>query len=151
MVISESMSSSYRLGEHPKQHRLAILHHQNRGLKKLDLVADQIERRGRNRHNKGQSTASPNQHTNCKDLERIFRSGKTSSHLAIVGTETDVVEVEKGRRDLIPKHHRHHHLIEMSLENQTLKKLNRCKKRMGPHSQRRGTEGAAVGGPGGSG
>jgi hypothetical protein len=69
-----------QLGQHPKQRRLAIRHHQTSGLKKPKLDEEPIEERDENRPNKGQPTASPDEHTNCKDLKIIYKSGRTDSH-----------------------------------------------------------------------
>jgi hypothetical protein len=60
-------------------------------LKKPDLDEEQVEERGQNRPNKGQPTASPNEHNNCKDLKIIYRSGRTNSHWPFVGTGKNVV------------------------------------------------------------
>jgi hypothetical protein len=111
-------------GGHPKQRMLAILHHQNRGLDKSELVAEQIEGRGRSRHNKRQTTASPERHTNCKDLERTFRSCGTNSHWPFINARSDVVEVGEAEETLF------HSVIvattsPMSPENQTWKKSKR--------------------------
>ena len=91
------------------------------GLKKLDLVEEPIERRGQSHHNIRHPTASPDWHTNCKDLKRIFRFGRTNSHLAFIGAGTEVVEVGKGRRDLIPKRYRRHHLVDIAKESDSKK------------------------------
>jgi hypothetical protein len=40
-----------------------------------------LDRRNRSQPpNKGQPTASPNEHTNCKDLKIIYKSGRTNPH-----------------------------------------------------------------------
>jgi hypothetical protein len=49
-------------------------------LKKPKLDEEPIEERDENRPNKGQPTASPDEHTNCKDLKIIYKSGRTDSH-----------------------------------------------------------------------
>jgi len=87
------------------------------------LVIKQIERRGQNRHNKRQSVVSPDWHTNCKDLDIIFKSGRTNSHWTFVGTVLDVVEVRRGRRDLILQHHRRRHLADVAREPNLKEKL----------------------------
>jgi hypothetical protein len=71
-------------------------------LKKPELDEEQIEERDQNRHNQGRPIASPDEHTNCKDLKRIYRFGRTNSHGPFADTEKNVVEVGRGRRDLIP-------------------------------------------------
>jgi hypothetical protein len=46
------MLKEHRLGQHPKQHRLAIRYHQTSGLKKPELGEEQIEERDQNCPNK---------------------------------------------------------------------------------------------------
>jgi len=72
--------------------------------------------------------------------------------LAIVGVRTDVVEVGKNRRYLIPKLHRRHHLVDVVGEPNP--KLNIYEKRMVPTPLSTGSEatgGAEEGDRGGSG
>jgi hypothetical protein len=71
-------------------------------LKKPELDEEQIEESDQNCPNKGQSTASPEEHTNSKDLKIIYRSGRTNSHWPFAGAGKNVVKVGRGRRDLIP-------------------------------------------------
>jgi hypothetical protein len=47
------MLKERRLGQHPKQCRLAIRHHQSRGLKEPELDEEQIKERDQNRPSKG--------------------------------------------------------------------------------------------------
>jgi hypothetical protein len=80
----------HRLGQHPKQHRLSILHHQTSGLKKLELDEEQIEKSDQNCHNQGQPIASPDEHTKCKNRKRNYKSGRANSHLPFVGAGKNV-------------------------------------------------------------
>jgi hypothetical protein len=80
----------------------AIRHHQTSGYKKPELDEKQIEETDQNCPNKEQPTASPDEHTNCKDLKIIYKSGRTNSHGPFVCAGKNVIEVERGRRDLIP-------------------------------------------------
>jgi hypothetical protein len=90
------------LGQHPKQRRLAIRHHHTSGFKKPELDEEQSEESDQNRPYKGQPTASPDEHTNCKDLKILYRSGRTNSHWPFAGAGKNVAEVGRGWRDLIP-------------------------------------------------
>jgi hypothetical protein len=70
-------------------------------LKKPELDEEQIEERDQNRPNKGQPTTSPDEHINCKDLKIIYRSDRINSPWPFVGAGKNVIEVGRGRRDLI--------------------------------------------------
>jgi hypothetical protein len=71
-------------------------------LKNQKFDEEQIEESDQNRPNKGQPTASPDEHTNCKDLKIIYRSGRTNSHWPFAGVGKNVVEIGRGQKDLIP-------------------------------------------------
>jgi hypothetical protein len=71
-------------------------------LKKPELDEEHIEERDQNCPEKGQPIASPDEHTNCKDLKTILRSDRTNSQWPFVGAGKDVVGVGRGWRDLIP-------------------------------------------------
>jgi hypothetical protein len=70
-------------------------------LNKPELDEEQIDERDQNRPNKGQPTASPDEHTNCKNQKIIYRSGRTNSHCHFIDVGKNVAEVGRGRRDLI--------------------------------------------------
>jgi hypothetical protein len=95
------MLKEHQLGQHPKQRRLPNRHHQTSGLKKPELDEEQIEERDQNRSNKGQPTTSPDEHTNCKDMKIIYRSGGTNSHWPFANIGKNTIEVGRGRRDII--------------------------------------------------
>ena len=67
--------------------------------------------RGRHCHIESQPTVSSNKDTKCQYLKKIKRYDTPNSHWPFADAKPIVVEVEKGWRDLIQKHHRHHHLI----------------------------------------
>jgi hypothetical protein len=71
-------------------------------LKIPELDEEQIEQRDQNHPNKGHPTTSPDEHTNCKGLKRSYRYGRINSHWPFAGAGKNIVQVGRGRRDLIP-------------------------------------------------
>jgi hypothetical protein len=57
LLTMRSRNHAHRLGVHPKQHRLTILHYQSGGLKKPDLATDPNGRGGRIKRKPVQSPA----------------------------------------------------------------------------------------------
>lgn len=86
-----------------------------------------------------QPIALLDRHTICQDPKRVNRSGDTNFHRPFVDSISDVVEVRRGRRDLISTYHHHHHLVDVIRETKP-------EKNESPHSscrqtkKRRGTE-----------
>ena len=48
--------------------------------------------------------------------KRTFRSCRTNSHRPYVDAESDIGEIGKGRKDLIPQYHCRHHLVDIARE-----------------------------------
>jgi hypothetical protein len=83
-----------------------------------DLAIEQTKR-CQNCHIESQPTTSTDKDTKCHDLKRINWYDTPNSHWPFVDAKSNGVEVGRSRRDLIPKHHRHQHLID-NTRNQTL-------------------------------
>jgi hypothetical protein len=98
-----------------------------------------------------QSTASQDKHNNYQDLKRTNKSDKLCSHWPFGDAISNVVEVGRGRRDLISIRHHRHHLVD-GTKNRNLRETdNKSRSRLGSHSsnhrrdhqdgrERRGTE-----------
>lgn len=76
----------------------AIRHHQTSGYKKPELDEKQIEETDQNCPNKEQPTASPDEHTNWKDMKRTYISGGTNPHWPFAGVGKNVAEVRRLER-----------------------------------------------------
>ena len=93
----------HRVGTHPKQqHRVAILHHQSRGLEKSDLTDEQRYRR----------------RTNCQDPLKTIKFDDTYLHRPFANAR-NIDEIGGGRRDLISMRHRRNHFADATMKTKT--------------------------------
>ena len=98
-----------------KVHRLIIVDHHNIVLEMSDLTLEQTKRRGQNHYIESHPTTYSDKHTKCQDLNRII---DLTVH-TLDSSSSNIVEVAKGQKDLIPKHHHCHNLVD-DTKNQTL-------------------------------
>jgi hypothetical protein len=77
-----------------------------------DLHVEQTKTRCRDCHIEIQPTVFFDKDTKCQDLKEVNKSDTLNSHWLFVDDRLNVVEVGRGRRDLIPKHHCRHHLVD---------------------------------------